>query len=92
MAEPILDTNATFAHGTFPSFKLYSDGKFTGRILPEGHAFLVNQQSSTTIDKHQMFLASRGRSVRSTCSGFIMAASTTPFEIMQCQNAVCIHL
>lgn len=78
MAEPILDTNATFAHGTYPTFKLHSNGRFTGHILPAGQAFLVNP--STTVDIHQHFLAARGRNVRGTCSGFIMATSTTPFS------------
>ena len=80
MAEPIIDINATFAHGTYPSFKLHSNGGFTGHILPAGQAFLVNQSSTATVDIHQRFLAARGRNVRGTCSGFIMATSTTPFS------------
>ena len=78
MAAPILDANATFAHGSSFSFTMAECGTFTGHVHPPGEAYRFNP--SPVIDSNLVFLESTNRYVRGKCQGFVCASSVDPFS------------
>lgn len=78
MAAPILDKNATFAHGSSFSFTMAECGTFTGHVHPPGEAYRFNP--SPVVDNKLVFLESTNRYVRGKCQGFVCASSVDPFS------------
>jgi len=78
MAAPIVDRDASFAKGSYHSFCMSSEGRFTGYHHPEGEAFRVSD--SDIIDTNRLYLEVREHNAPGSCRGFYCALRESSFD------------
>lgn len=78
MAAPIVDRDASFAKGSYHTFNMSSEGRFTGYHHPEGEALRVSDSDITATNR--LYLEVREHNAPGCCRGFYCALRESSFD------------